>query len=116
MSPSVLLFTLLVLSSVVYYIGRRRSFSVAGRAGGVQQLHSKPTYYGMLTAIWCGIPALLLFGFWLGFEDRIITNLVVSKLPTEIRTLPEDRLNLVVNDIKNLVTGNLFGTRRSRPP
>ena len=73
----------------------------------MRHLHSRPTYYGVLTALWCGIPALLMFGFWLGFEDKIITNLVVADLPDAIRTLPENRLNLVVNDIKNLVTGNI---------
>ncbi|MGD8333740.1 MAG: phosphate ABC transporter permease subunit PstC, partial [Desulfobacterales bacterium] len=70
-------------------------------------LHSRPTYYGALTALWCGIPALLLFGFWLAFESNIITTLVVADLPEKIRSLPEARLNLVVNDIKNLVSGNI---------
>jgi phosphate transport system permease protein len=96
-----------MLSVVAYYMGRRRALAIAGRAGGIKYLHSRPTYYGALTALWCGIPALLLFGFWLGFEDKIITNLVVADLPDAIRNLPENRLNLVVNDIKNLVTGNI---------
>jgi phosphate transport system permease protein len=73
----------------------------------VKTLHSRPTYYGALTALWCGIPALLLFGFWLAFESNIITTLVVADLPEKIRSLPEARLNLVVNDIKNLVSGNI---------
>ena len=34
--------------------------------------------YGTLTAIGCGIPAVLLFGFWLAFESSIITQLVVA--------------------------------------
>jgi phosphate transport system permease protein len=50
---------------------------------------------------------LLLFGLWVALEDKIITNLVVSDLPQAIRALPENRLNLVVNDIKNLVSGNI---------
>jgi phosphate transport system permease protein len=61
----------------------------------------------MLTAMWCAIPALLLFGFWLAFETRLITALVISELPEEIRNLPADRLNLIVNDIRNLVSGNI---------
>jgi phosphate transport system permease protein len=43
----------------------------------------------------------------LAFESTIITTLVVADLPEEIRALPEARLNLVVNDIKNLVSGNI---------
>ena len=96
-----------MLSTAAYFIGRRRAFTIAGEAGGIRHLHSRPTYYGALTALWCGIPALLVFCFWLGFEDKIITNLVLADLPDAFRNLPENRLNLVVNDIRNLVTGNI---------
>ncbi len=107
MSPSTLLILILGLSSIGYYLGRRRAFAVAGRRDEGRHLHSRPTYYGALTAIWCGIPALILFGFWLSFQSTIITQLVVADLPEQIRNLPEARLNLVVNDIKNMVTGNI---------
>ena len=107
MSSATILTTLLILSSIAYYLGRRRAFAVAGKAGGIRYLHSRPIYYGTLTALWCGVPALLLFALWFAFDDKIITNLVVSGLPQAIRGLPENRLNLVVNDIKNLVSGNI---------
>jgi len=107
MSSSALLLILLILSSFAYYTGRRRAFAAAGKATGSRRLHSRPTYYGMLTAIWCGLPALLLFGFWLAFQPKILTSLVVADLPDELRRLPEARRNLVVNDIKNLVEGNI---------
>ncbi|MGD8947923.1 MAG: phosphate ABC transporter permease subunit PstC, partial [Desulfobacterales bacterium] len=107
MSPTTLLIVLLALSTLAYYIGRRRAFAVAGDAANIKNLHSRPAYYGSLTALWCGIPALLLFGFWMAFESNVITTLVVADLPEEIRALPEARLNLVVNDIKNLVSGNI---------
>jgi phosphate transport system permease protein len=107
MSPTTVLAALLMLSAAAFYFGRRRAFAIAGEAGGMRHLHSRPTYYGVLTALWCGIPALLMFGIWLGFQDKIITNLVIADLPDAIRNLPENRLNLVVNDIRNLVTGNI---------
>jgi phosphate transport system permease protein len=108
MSPFTLLIALLMLSSIAYYVGRKRSFSVAAGAGGIQKLHSRPTYYGALTALWCAIPALIVFSCWLFFESSIVTGLVVSELPAEIRNLPQDRLTLVINDIKNLVSGNII--------
>ena len=74
---------------------------------GPGSLHSRPTYYGILTALWCGVPALILFSFWLIFEPTIISNVVISGLPEEIQNLPDDRLHLVINDIKNLVSGNI---------
>ncbi|MGD8252937.1 MAG: phosphate ABC transporter permease subunit PstC [Syntrophobacterales bacterium] len=107
MTPTTVLAALLMLSAAAFYFGRRRAFAIAGEAGGMEHLHSRPTYYGVLTALWCGIPALLMFGIWLGFQDKIITNLVVADLPDAFRNLPENRLNLVVNDIRNLVTGNI---------
>jgi phosphate transport system permease protein len=107
MSPAALLVILLALTSIAYYIGRRRAFAVAGGGAKIKHLHSRPTYYGTLTAIWCGIPALIIFGFWLAFESSIITQLVIANLPEEIQNLSPARLNLVVNDIRNLVSGNI---------
>ncbi len=107
MTPTVLLMVLLMLSSLAYYLGRRRAFAVASHVGGIKNLHSRPTYYGTLIALWCGIPALILYGIWLNFESSIITHLVINDLPEEIRSLPKDRLTLVINDIRNIVYGNI---------
>ena len=72
MSPTTIFFILLSLSVIGYYLGRRRAYAVASDVSGIQNLHSRPTYYGALVALWCGIPALLLFGIWLAFEDSVI--------------------------------------------
>jgi phosphate transport system permease protein len=106
MAPFTLFITLLALSSAAYYVGRRKAFALAGRAEGAVKLHSRPTYHGALTALWCALPALLVFGFWLVFETQLITHLVVQDLPESVRSLPPDRLNLVINDIRNLESGN----------
>ena len=107
MNPLHLLILLLLLSSAGYFIGRKKAFAVAGGAQGLQKLHSRPVYYGALTAMWCGIPAIAVVAAWLAFEPSIITGLVLNGLPDEIRTLPDGRLNLLVNDIRNLVDGNI---------
>jgi phosphate transport system permease protein len=103
--PTLLVLTLLILSSVAYHMGRRRAFSVA--QGAIRKLHSLPMYYGLYTAIWCGLPALLIVAIWLGLEGSLITQLVVAGLPDEIRSMGSDHLNLVINDIRNLVAGNI---------
>ena len=108
MSPTIVIFILLVLSTCGYYAGRRRAFAVGAGSAGIKNLHSRPVYYGSLTALWCGIPALLLFGFWLAFESTIINHLVVADLPEAIRNLPTAELNLKVNKIRNLVSGNII--------
>jgi len=107
-SPTLIIAVLLALSSAAYILGRKRAVWVAGGKAGIKDLHSLPTHYGALTALWCGIPSLLIFGCWLAFQDTFITSLVVNDLPEQIRSLPQDRLNLVVNDIKNLVSGNII--------
>ena len=102
---------LLILSGLAYYLGVKRSFAVAG--GEIRKLHSLPSFYGLYTALWCGIPALVILAVWTIFETPIITNLVVSSLPDNFQQLSSDRLNLVVNDIKNLVHGNIMSSEPS---
>lgn len=101
-----LVITLLVLSSISYYLGRSRSLTVAN--GHTRNLHSLPNYYGFYTALWCAIPALMILGIWIALEPIIITRLMIAGLPEELQGLPDARLNLVVNRIKNLAQGNIF--------
>jgi len=70
-------------------------------------LHSLPSHYGMWAALWCALPALVIFAVWNMAESSIITSLVVAGLPPEISNLPPSKLGLVVNDIKNIISGNI---------
>jgi phosphate transport system permease protein len=106
--PSLFVLALLALSSLAYALGRRRAVAVAGGSQGVRDLHSRPVYYGVYAALWCGVPALLVFGLWLAFEATVVTELVVAGMPEEVRSLPPDRLSLVLNDVRNLVQGNIL--------
>ncbi len=114
MPPAYLLIALLGLSAAAYYFGRRKAFALAGRAAEPVRLHSRPTYHGALTALWCGLPALLIFGCWLVLENQVITHLVVQDLPEAIRSQPPDRMNLVINDIRNIESGS-FVSQAAEP-
>ncbi len=105
MHTSTLIVLLLGLMGLAYYLGRKRSLRLV--SGRVRDLHSLPSYYGLQTALWCGIPALLLIALWVSFEGSVVTGLVVDTLPQEVQNLPPERLNLVLNDIRNLATGNI---------
>jgi phosphate transport system permease protein len=105
MHTSTLIILLLGLMSLAYYLGRKRSLNLV--AGRVRDLHSLPSYYGLHTAMWCGIPALLLIVLWVSFEGSIVTGMVIGSLPPEVQDLPPERLNLVMNDVRNLATGNI---------
>lgn len=107
MTPLSLIMILLLLSVFGYHWGRKKAFAVAKRLPKGQRLHSRPQYYGALTALWSILPCLLIFCCWYVFESSLITHLVVRQLPAETRSLPEDRLNLIVNDIRNRVNGNI---------
>ncbi|MBK1731849.1 phosphate ABC transporter permease subunit PstC [Thiococcus pfennigii] len=108
MPTSVLLLILLAAMAVAYRLGSKRAVSVAGGAAGIKTLHSLPAYYGFYLALWTGLPALLVLGLWLGFQDAIITALVQAQLPGDLTAgLSEGRLSLLLNDIKNLAQGNI---------
>jgi phosphate transport system permease protein len=106
--PFYLFLSLLLLSAGAYYLGRKRAFAVAG--GQIRNLHSLPSFYGSYAALWCVLPALIVFALWVTLQPGVIVDLVVADLPPELRNLPPDRLNLVVNDLKNVVSGNFVSS------
>jgi phosphate transport system permease protein len=112
MQKSTLFFLLLFLCALAFHLGRQRSYRVAG--GRIANLHSLPNHYGYFTALWCGVPALLLLLVWLGFESTIVSQLVLADLPQALRELPADRQGLLLNEIKNVATGNAEGDADTR--
>lgn len=105
MSLSLLLLVLLGLTIVGYYLGKSRAMAAA--SGKIRNLHSLPMFYGWYVVIWCGLPALLLFGVWIAFEDALVRTMVISELPEAVRRLPADQLGLVISDIRNMAYGNI---------
>ncbi|MYM63810.1 phosphate ABC transporter permease subunit PstC [Pseudomaricurvus sp. HS19] len=110
MSTSSLFVTLAVLIAVAYVLGRGRSMALADHSQrGFRNLNSLPFYYGMLTALWCGIPSLLLVALWLMLDGNAIDQLLIAQLPGEVAALSHAELGLVLNNIKNLALGNMVG-------
>ncbi|HEY6125691.1 MAG TPA: phosphate ABC transporter permease subunit PstC [Steroidobacteraceae bacterium] len=107
MTPAALLIALTLLSVGAFWIGKSRSLALVGGTRGVRHLHSLPAHYGLMTAMWCALPALAVIGIWLVFQDAIILRLVVDHLPAGVRDLPANELSLVMNDVRNLIAGNV---------
>jgi len=107
MQTSTIVIAILVLGAIAYRLGRRRSLALAGGPRGVRNLHSLPGYYGLLTAIWCALPALGVLGAWHLLDQRVIVDSVLSHMPGGAQDLPADRKGLLLNDIKNAVQGNV---------
>ncbi|WP_422369233.1 phosphate ABC transporter permease subunit PstC [Pelagibius sp.] len=105
MNSFILIAILLVLSSIGYSFGQRRARSLSGNQPSA--LHSRPQYYGLYVALWCGIPSLALMALWLILEPQVAEWMLISSLPADIQALPADRLSLLLNDVKNLASGNI---------
>src|SRR3954468_18018876 len=107
MTPAALFIALALLSIGAFWIGKSRSLALVGGTRGVRNLHSLPGHYGLMTAMWCALPALAVIGLWLTFQDAIILHLITRHLPAGVRDLPSNELSLVINDLRNLVAGNV---------
>ena len=110
MDTSTLLATIALLIAVAYMLGRGRSMAMADTTqGGFRNLNSLPFYYGMLTALWCGIPSLMLVGLWLMLDTSVIDQMLIAQMPAEVVALPESELGLILNTVKNIAEGNMLG-------
>ena len=106
-----LVIVLLAVMAAAYHLGRKRAIRTAGGVSGIKSLHSLPAYYGLYAALWAGLPSLLLMGLWIGLQDQIVTSMVAANLPPQLTAgAPEGQLGLLINDIKNLATGNIVSS------
>ena len=105
MSHSVLLLALVVVAVLAYWVGKSRALSLVGGGRGIRNLHSLPSYYGFMAALWCAIPALIVMVLWVSAQDTVISKLVLSRLPSSVQSLDAGQLSLLKNDIRNVVSG-----------
>lgn len=99
--------TILVFSTVAYFIGRMsgRAFVAAGHT----HVHSRPIYHGAFTAIWVGVPALILVILWLALQGPLIDQLLLASLPTTMTEgASNSQLSLYLSEIKNVAAGRIF--------
>lgn len=107
MHNTTLILLLVFMSIAAFYFGRSRSLAIVGGPGHGTELHSLPGYYGYYVAIWCVLPALFLVLAWLLIESRLVVALVVDGLPGSYENLSAGELNLLINNIKNLASGDV---------
>lgn len=90
-----------------FYLVRGRSLAIANPLGGVRQLHSLPSYYGMHAALWCALPPLVILGFWLMFDEPVINSIVMNSLPSDLAPTNTSSYNLLLNKVANIANGIL---------
>ena len=89
------------LASFVY--GRSRAYAIAKGNGGVKTLHSLPSHYGMMVALWCALPALAVIIGWKLLEPSLISNMLDTAIPQTVLDGGEKAVELYKNDIGNIV-------------
>lgn len=109
MNTSTLLFTLVILGYIAFVFGNRRSRSLADSSTGFSNLNSLPFYHGMLTALWCAVPSMLILLVWTLLQNTVMENMIVATFPADIRALPEAQLGLMINTVKNITLGSVHG-------
>jgi phosphate transport system permease protein len=101
---------ILALSAGTYVLGLRRAKKTAAVSGGLREMHSLPTHYGVFAALSCAMPAIFMFALWMVFEEQLITAMVSKNLPEEFQRLSANELSLVINEIKNVAFGGFAAT------
>ncbi|PCJ46508.1 MAG: phosphate ABC transporter permease subunit PstC [Gammaproteobacteria bacterium] len=102
MNSSTLMFIIAFLALFSYWFAIQRAIKVAGGRSNIKHLTSLPRQFGLLTAFWCGIPALLFLLVWGIFETPIIESLLIAQLPAFVADLSTDQLSLYLNNIQLL--------------
>ncbi|MGI9290268.1 MAG: phosphate ABC transporter permease subunit PstC [Gammaproteobacteria bacterium] len=103
--------TILLIYAAILFVGfvagRRKATVMAHSGGSLADMHSLPLYHGYYVLLCGAIPALLAIVFYLSFVDAFVVSSVLAALPEELASLPDARLKLILNDIRNLAAGNV---------
>ncbi len=105
MSFYLVLIALIGLTIAGFYLGR--SCAMKSADGNARVLHSRPHYYGYFIALWCGLPAILVLTVWTTMQTPIVESIVQSGLPASMTSDDPSRMSLVMNDVRNLASGNI---------
>ena len=103
---------LLVVSRALSLVALLARQVALARRGGRQPRHSQSAFAAELLrradgAVVRAAGAHRASALWLAFQDSIILRLVTAHLPADIRELPPIELALVLNDVRNVVAGNV---------
>lgn len=105
MTNLTLIAILLMIMAVAYQLGLTKSRAV--ERGTAARMHSRPGYYGMLTALWCGVPAFLIFAVWVIIEPMVVRSLVLSELTPHMGELSAQQISAQMRRIENIASGFL---------
>jgi phosphate transport system permease protein len=103
MNFSSLLIIVIIVLGGAYFLGRNRARAIANQG---MRMHSLPSHYGALMALWTGVPALILLISWHLLEGPIIDHLLTAQLPAHIQAADSAQIQLAISKVHNLATGS----------
>lgn len=104
MNSSLLFIVLLSLTLFSYWFGINRSLKIAGGAEHKKTLTSLPEQFGLLTAMVCGLPALIALLIFNSSEQLVIEQLLTDTLPPKIQQLSSIDLGLYLNNVRSIAS------------
>ena len=104
MQISAILLSVSVLLLVSFFAGQFRAERQVSERG-LSYLHSLPFYYGLLTALWTALPAILLLLIWFLAQNSIIETLVYSRVPEDFKFGDVGEKALILNQVYNIAYG-----------
>lgn len=104
MTVLIALALLVMFSSTVYVLGRRRARAVAG--GAPSALHSLPGYHGAWVALWTSVPAALVLFTFSVFGTQLESAVLRAQTPAAVAELPAERQSVFWGDAEALAKGS----------
>ena len=102
---NIILFTFIVLLGITsYFFGRKKAYSIQSEN---KRLTALPKFYGYYSAIWCAIPAFIIFALWSIFEPSIVKLLILNDYVDQ--GYLKDELNLIYEQTKSLARNQFTG-------
>ena len=97
-----LILIVLVIGTVGFFMGRRKSLASAG--GDIRKLHSLPGYYGQSVFLFAVVPAFLLMIVWLLAQPLYVENRV-SGMIDSVDIQDGSSRSLVMSDVRRISSG-----------
>jgi len=107
MNSSQLLAAFFVLIAISYFWGFNKARLVARQLGGIRKLNSLPNYYGVFAALWCALPAGIVFLIWQLTENFFLRAILITGLPDYFQSMPIEQQKLFVDGICSGAAGLL---------
>jgi len=95
---------IVLLGFTSYYFGRKKAYSIQATN---TRLTALPKFYGYYLAIWCAIPAFIIYSLWAIFEPSIVKLIILSDYSNQ--GYLDDELNLIYEKTKSLSRGQFSG-------